>query len=126
MGTRRGASSAPVLRRRCAGAGAVAAARRPAVFPRKGDADQLFDVAQIAHFLGARDQRDRNALGAGARGAADAVDVGLGNVGQIEVHHMADAVESMPRAAMSVATKARIRRSEVVSARWRAFCDLLP
>src|SRR5207302_7873257 len=52
----------------------VAAAGRATVFPRQRDADQPLDVAQIAHFLGARDQRDRNALGAGARGAADAVD----------------------------------------------------
>src|SRR6516162_2285538 len=47
-----------------------------AVFPGKRDADQPFDIAEIAHLLGARDQRDRNSVGAGARGAADAMDIG--------------------------------------------------
>ncbi len=64
-----------------------------AVFARQSDADQPLDVAQKAHLLGARDQRDRGAFSAGARGAADAMDIGLGHVGQIEVHHMADAVD---------------------------------
>ena len=71
----------------------VAAARRAAVFARQRDADQPFDVAQIRHLLGARDQRDRDALGAGARGAADAVDIGLGHVRQVEIDDMADAVD---------------------------------
>ena len=71
-----GPCAAMLRRRRCG----FAMARSAVIFPRKSDADQLFDVAQIAHFLGAGDQRDGNALGAGARGAADAVDIGLGNV----------------------------------------------
>src|SRR5262245_6509713 len=37
-------------------------------------ADQLLDVAQIRHLLVVT-ERDRDAFGAGARGAADAVDV---------------------------------------------------
>src|ERR1700754_2421019 len=74
----RSGSGTPMLgRSRCG----VAMTRRAAVFPRQGDADQFFDVTQIAHFLGARDQRDRDAVGAGTRGAADAMDVGFGNVG---------------------------------------------
>ena len=71
----------------------VAVTWRAAVFPWQGDADQLFDVAQIPHILAAGDQRDRNALGAGARGATDAVDISFGDVGKIEIHHMADAVD---------------------------------
>src|ERR1035437_3949977 len=78
-----------VLRRRRRG---VAMARRAAVFFGQGDADQLFDIAQKGHFL-SRAKRDRDALRAGARGAADAMDIGLGNVGEIEVHHMTDAVD---------------------------------
>lgn len=38
------------------GRGVAGAAWRAAVFPRQGDADQPLDVAQVAHFLGARDQ----------------------------------------------------------------------
>src|ERR1700693_6381413 len=61
---------ASVLRRR---RGRVAMTRRAAVFLGQCDADQFFDVAQIRDLL-ARDERDRHAVGAGARGAADAVD----------------------------------------------------
>src|SRR5580704_10677526 len=67
MRARRG-TRAPVLGGR---GSCLAMTRRAAILARQRDADQLFDVAQIAHFLGACDQRDRNALGAGARGAAD-------------------------------------------------------
>src|SRR5258705_12388371 len=76
VGTRRG-SSAAVLRGALLRGGrrGVAAAGRATVFPRQRDTDQPLDVAQIAHLLGARDQRDRNAFGAGARGAADAGDL---------------------------------------------------
>src|SRR4030095_14285400 len=81
VGTRGGASAA-VLRRALRGSRrGVAAAGCATVFPRQRDADQPLDVAQIAHLLGARDQRDRNAFGAGARGAADAVDIGFRDVG---------------------------------------------
>ncbi len=60
----------------------VAATGRTAVLPRQRNADQPLDVAQIAHLLGAGDQRDGDALGAGTRGAADAVDIGLGTLGR--------------------------------------------
>src|SRR5437588_12929542 len=76
VGTRRG-PSAPVLSGALRGGRrGVAAAGRAAVFARQRDADQPLDVAQIAHFLRSRDQRDGDAFGAGARGAADAVDIG--------------------------------------------------
>src|SRR5439155_17455780 len=67
--------------------------RVAAVFPRQGNADQLFDVAQVGHFLSTGAKRDGNAVGAGARGAADAMDVGFGDVGKIEVYHVADAID---------------------------------
>ena len=38
-------------------------------------------------------ERDRDAVGAGARGAADAVDVALRNVRQVVVDDMGDAVD---------------------------------
>src|SRR5690606_32710509 len=54
------------------------------------DLGQPLDVAQvIALVLGA--EADRHALAAGARGAADAVDVLLGHVGQLEVDDVAHA-----------------------------------
>src|SRR5690606_762848 len=54
------------------------------------DLGQPLDVAQIITLvLGA--EADRHALAPGARGAADAVDVLLGHVGQLEVDHVADA-----------------------------------
>src|SRR5262249_21780524 len=65
----------------------------PAVFPRQGNADQPLDIAQIAHFLGARDQRNCDAIGAGSRRAADPVNIGFGHVGKVEIHDMADAVD---------------------------------
>src|SRR6185437_3683634 len=86
----RGLAGATMLRRRRR---RFAMSGRAAVFPRQADTDQLFDVAQIGQFLAARDQRDRDALGAGARGAADAVDIGLRNVRKVEIDHMADAVD---------------------------------
>src|SRR5579872_4608007 len=60
-----------------------------------GDGDllprHLFDVAQEA-LLGVIAERDGDAIGAGARGAADAMDVALGHVGQLEIDDMGDAV----------------------------------
>src|SRR5207248_2984181 len=53
------------------------------------------DVAQITALVGAA-ERDRDAGGPSARGAADAVDILLGHVGQIEVHDMADARDVDP------------------------------
>src|SRR3984893_9437241 len=56
------------------------------------DADQLLDIAQERHLLAVA-QRDRDAGGAGARGAADAVHIGLRYVRQVVVYHMTDAVD---------------------------------
>ena len=53
---------------------------------------KLFDVAHERHFVAA-DQRDGDAFRAGARRAADAVDVALRDVGQVEVDDVADAVD---------------------------------
>src|SRR6185437_6040878 len=78
----RGLAGAAMLRR-CRRRFAVSG--RAAVFPRQADTDQLLDVAQIGQFLATGHQRDRDALGAGARGAADAVDVGLRNVRKVEI-----------------------------------------
>src|SRR5512138_204781 len=54
--------------------------------------DQLLDVAQVAHLL-VVDQRQRRTRGAGAPGAADAVDVVLGDVRQLEVDHLRQLVD---------------------------------
>src|SRR5882724_13452351 len=71
----------------------IAMTRRATIFFGQSDADQLFDVAQIRQLLTACDQRDRDAVGAGARGAADAMHVSLRHVGKIEIHHMADTID---------------------------------
>src|SRR5437868_9903933 len=59
---------------------------------RNGDAlaRSPLDVAQIAALIRAAES-DGDAVGAGARGAPDAVDILLGHVGQVEVDDMADA-----------------------------------
>src|SRR5665647_1620507 len=54
--------------------------------------DQPFDIAQEGAFLVIA-ERDRHAIGAGARGAADAVDVAFRDVRQIVIEHVADAVD---------------------------------
>ncbi len=59
---------------------------------RDRDADQLLDVAQEGALLAVA-ERDRDAVGAGARGAADAVDVALRDVRQVEIDDVADAVD---------------------------------
>ena len=43
--------------------------------------------------LGRVAEGDRDAVGAGARGAADAVDIALRHVGQLEIDDMGDAVD---------------------------------
>ena len=53
-------------------------------FARDAALDQLFDVAQEDIFVDAG-QRNRLALGPGAAGAADAVHIVFGHVGQLEV-----------------------------------------
>src|SRR5688500_3532406 len=55
-------------------------------------ADQLLDVAQKRPLLDIA-ERDRHAVGASARGAADAVDIALRHVRQLEVDDVADAVD---------------------------------
>ena len=91
-----------VLPLRCGGLGAVASPCRhvpgatalvaAAVGRRNGDADQLLDVAQEGALLRVA-ERDRDAVGAGARGAADAVHVALGHVRQVVVDDVGDAVD---------------------------------
>src|SRR5947207_1813106 len=54
--------------------------------------DQLLDVAQERQLV-VRAQRDGDAVGAGARGAADAVHVAFRDVGQVEVDDVADALD---------------------------------
>src|SRR5258708_6833041 len=61
-------SRAAMLRRRGRD---VAVPGGAAVFPRQGNADQFFDIPQVSDLLSG-DQRDRDAISAGARGAADA------------------------------------------------------
>ena len=57
-----------------------------------GLADQPFDVAkEIA--LGAVAEGDGDAVAARAGGAADAMDVGLGFLGQVVIHDEADALD---------------------------------
>src|SRR5512139_2136720 len=51
---------------------------------------QLFDVTQVDPLVG-RAKGDRFALGPGAGGPADAVDILFRNVGQVEIDDMADA-----------------------------------
>src|SRR4051812_38413721 len=49
--------------------------------------DQPLDIAQITA-LGSITEADGDAFGAGARGAADAVNIAFRLVGQLEIHHM--------------------------------------
>src|SRR3954466_4653170 len=53
--------------------------------------DQPLDVAQIAT-LGTVTEADGDARGAGARGAADAMDIAFRFIRQFEIHHMRDVV----------------------------------
>src|SRR3954447_13756964 len=59
---------------------------------RDRDADQLLDVAQERPLLGVA-ERDRDAGGAGASRAADAVHVALRNIRQVVIDDVADAVD---------------------------------
>ncbi len=56
---------------------------------------QPLDVAQIGLLIG-RAEAQRDAIGPGPRGAADPVDVLFGHVGQLEVEHVADALDVDP------------------------------
>src|SRR6516165_11373145 len=86
----RGGPSAAMLRWP---ANSLAMSRRTPIFRWQSAADQLFNVSQISEFLASGDQRDRNAIGTGPRGAANAVDIGLRYVRKIEIDHMADAID---------------------------------
>ncbi len=68
------------------------------------DADELLDVAQKS-FLFTVAERDRNAVGSRARGAADAMHISFGDVRHVVVHDVADAVDIY-------ATRGNIRRNK--------------
>ena len=53
--------------------------------------DKLFDITKKRRLLGVA-EGNGYPVRAGARGAANPVHIGLWHVGQIEVHHMADAI----------------------------------
>src|SRR5208282_6784422 len=63
-----------------------------AVDLRQAEPRQALDRPQKVA-LGMVAKRDRPAGGAGPRGAADAMDIGLGDLRQFEVHHMRHAVD---------------------------------
>ena len=67
---------------------------RPAPRPVAGMdmADELLDIAQERDLF-AVTQRDCDPACSGARGTADAVDVGFGHVRQVEIDHVADAID---------------------------------
>ena len=66
-------------------------ARAP-ICRRDRDADQPLDVAEVGTLFVIA-ERDGNALGPGTRGTPDAVDIALGDIRQVVVHHVADAVD---------------------------------
>src|SRR4051812_86365 len=57
--------------------------------------DQLLDIAQEGALLAVA-ERDGDTVGAGARRTADAMDIALGNVRQVEIDDMGDAVDVDP------------------------------
>src|SRR3954470_12103787 len=73
--------------------------RRDEIGGQRSNVDLLargaFDVAQIAALLGAA-EGDRDAVRPCARGTADAVDILLGDIGQVEVDDVADARDVDP------------------------------
>src|SRR6185437_747742 len=72
---------------RLAGACAQAVLGNGEALPR-----QFFDIAQEGPFRSVA-KRDRGTVGAGARRPADAVDVALGQIRQLVIDHMRDAVD---------------------------------
>src|SRR6185437_10808479 len=74
--------------------GGRAPARREGMVGDDRDAllDKLLDVAQEGALL-AIAERDGDAVGAGSRGAADAVDIAFRHVRQVEIDDMGDAVD---------------------------------
>src|SRR5579871_1011639 len=78
-----------------AGRSIVGARRRiaaAAILARQRLADQPLDVAQVCEFFGIH-ERDRDAVGTSARGAADPMHVRLRYVRHVEIDDMADAVD---------------------------------
>ena len=72
-------------------------------------------------------ERDRDALRAGARGAADAVHVALRDVRQVVVDDVADAVDvDAARRDVGRDQRASLPARNAPSTRSRWFCDLLP
>ena len=63
-----------------------------AVFGRDRLTGQAFDVAEVGLFL-AVNERDRNAFGTGARGAANTMNVAFRHIGEFVVHDVADAID---------------------------------
>src|SRR5262245_52759285 len=59
---------------------------------RDGHSDQPLDITQVGP-LRMVAERDRHAFGAGTRGTADAVDIALGNIREVIIDHMADAID---------------------------------
>src|SRR5205085_10299642 len=76
---------AVMLRGRCRARGAP-------IGDRNGQSDQLFDSAQESHLFVVA-ERDRDAFGAGPRGAADAMHVAFRDVRQVVIDDVADAVD---------------------------------
>src|ERR1700744_4530785 len=54
--------------------------------------DQLLDIPQKFFFLVVT-KRKRNTAGAGPARSADTVNIGLGNIGQLEIDHMREIVD---------------------------------
>jgi hypothetical protein len=62
------------------------------VHRRNSHADQPLDVAQVGRLLGVA-ERDCDTRRSGTRGTDDAMHVGFRNVWNIEIDHVADAVD---------------------------------
>ncbi len=89
-------------------------------------ADQLFNCPQRGALAGIA-ERQRHAVGAGAAGAADAVDVGFRFQGQIVVDHVTNAVD-VDAARSQVGGHEHTERplAESQQGALCADCDLLP
>lgn len=94
----------------------------------RGDAlaRHLLDVAQVSTFV-LRAERNRHAILAGARGAADPVHIAFRHVRQFKIHHMADAGDiNSSGGNVGGDQHADAAGLEVGQARSRWLCDLLP
>jgi len=65
---------------------------RTPVGHRNGHANEFLDIAHESHLF-AVTQRNGNPFRTGARGAPDPMHIGFGHVRNIEIHHVADAVD---------------------------------